>query len=164
MSNLESVLKEAVKSPNKPYIVDVTKQWNKEVCYLRVKKSKEGSWNVASPGEMAVKVTLLSLEEVVVSPLLALASLVEGVLRALSGGTQFLLSFIPFTGNDVFRDKGRDIAWSATTNVFFFFVNAVETFVEPARAIWSAIDYSRDAYCSRVAERMPEARTVPVEE
>lgn len=144
-------------SYDKPCMAAFLEQHQRMNTHLEVKKIEAGRWNVSSPVELAIKVTLLSLNGVVMGPLIALASLVEGVLRALSGGTQFLLSFIPFEGNEDLRKRGSAIADSSITNVFIFTMSFVNTFVIPASAIWSAIQYSRDTSCCEASDRLVEA-------
>lgn len=98
-----------------PYFSGVFKQHLTFVCGFQFYAAGD-KWTSLSHLDLAARVGLLLLNAAIACPLIALASLVEGTLRALSGGTLSLLAFIPFDGNKHLSVMGSNLLTSTRIN------------------------------------------------
>ncbi len=97
---------------NIPIMHSVSRRNNKCVTDLKVVKVG-GSWTANSPLDMVGRTTLLYFDAIIVAPLIALALLVESVIRVFVGGVLFLTSYIPCTGQGNVKVVGEALLVSS---------------------------------------------------
>ena len=134
---------------NNPYMDSVFIAHAKSISDFEIIKNDYG-WNVTSPVDLALRVTILSLNTVTVQPLIFIANLVEGVMRAVFGSIACLMALIPFEGNKMFSDLGWRVLESSVKNGRLALVNGALTFYIPATCLKNAGHYLWDsAFCTK---------------
>ncbi len=113
----------------------------------------DGSLAANSPLDMVWRTTLLSFDALLVCPLIALALLVEGVIRAFVGGALFFTSYIPCTGQGNVKAVGKALRRSSVVSGIvagIFLWNIVKTTVVVTR---NTVKYLWDTACCTKAGR-----------
>ncbi len=102
--------------PVRPLMLSTCYLHNRVVNDINIVK-EDGSLAANSHLDMVGRATLLSFDAIIVCPLIALALLVEGVIRAFVGGALFLTSYIPCTGQGNVKVVGKALLGSSVVSV-----------------------------------------------
>ena len=138
---------------NTPYVKTVHEHHKGFISDVEFGKDRDG-WSVASPLDLATRVCLLIADSVVSYPLFAIASAVEGLLRALFGSGLYLLWLLPFEGSQKLSKMGSKLLFSSLGN---FGLTAAEVLAIPftiVMTLWFSGAYLWDtSFGSKAKER-----------